>query len=70
MNPSLSSQTIACLQFFNRWETPLDNQAHKAYGRLRQAAPDFESFQKLARPAAKIDGRSSGTWPPLTMPAV
>ena len=53
MNPSLSSQTIACLQFFNRWETPLDNQAHKAYGRLRQAAPDFESFQKLAPPGSE-----------------
>jgi hypothetical protein len=38
---SLSDQTIACLQFFNRWETPLDHQAHKAYGRIRHDAPDF-----------------------------
>lgn len=49
---SLTDQTIACLQFFNRWETPLDNQALKAYGRLRQAAPDFASFQKLAPPGS------------------
>src|SRR5260370_35434662 len=54
MTTSLSSQTIACLQFFNRWETPLDTEAHKAYGRLRQAAPDFEPFQKLA-PAGTED---------------
>ena len=53
---SLSDQTIACLQFFNRWETPLDNQAHKAYLRLRQAAPDFATFHKLA-PAGSEDRR-------------
>ena len=53
MRSSLSSQTIACLQFFNRWETPLDQQAHKAYGRLRKAAPDFESFQRLAPPGSE-----------------
>ncbi len=53
---SLSAQTIACLQFFTRWETPLDNQAHKAYIRLRQAAPDFERFARLA-PAGSDDRR-------------
>ncbi len=50
---SQSAQTIACLHYFNRWETPLDNAAHKAYGRLRQAAPDFETFQKLAPPGSE-----------------
>lgn len=50
---SLSNQTIACLRFFNRWETPLDNEAHKAYGRLRAAAPDFETFQRLGPPGSE-----------------
>jgi hypothetical protein len=53
---SLSDQTIACLRFFNRWETPLDNEAYKAYGRLREAAPDFETFQKLAPPGSRDRG--------------
>jgi hypothetical protein len=47
---SLSEQTIACLEFFPRWETPLDIEAAKAFQRIRQTAPDFETFRKLAPP--------------------
>lgn len=53
---TLSHQTIACLHFFNRWETPLDNDAHQAFLRLREAAPDFETFQKLAPPGSRDRG--------------
>ena len=45
---SLPAQTIACLEFFERWETPLDEQAAKAYRRIQHEAPDFATFQLLA----------------------
>ena len=44
----LSTQTIACLKFFQRWETPLDQQAAKLYMRVRYEASDFAAFQRLA----------------------
>ncbi len=45
---SLSAQTIACLEFFQRWETPLDEEAARFYQRVRREAPDFAAFQHLA----------------------
>jgi hypothetical protein len=45
---SLSAQTIACLAFFERWETPLDQEAAECYLRVRHEAPDFATFQHLA----------------------
>ena len=43
-----ASRTIACLQFFERWETPLDQQAANLYVRLRHEAPDFAGFLRMA----------------------
>lgn len=43
-----ASQTITCLEFFERWETPLDQEAAKLYTRVRHEAPDFAAFQRLA----------------------
>ena len=45
---SSSAQTIACLEFFERWETPLDEEAARFYQRVRREAPDFTTFQRLA----------------------
>ncbi len=45
---SLPAQTIACLEFFQRWETPRDQQAAQFYMRVRHEAPDFATFQQLA----------------------
>jgi hypothetical protein len=53
MAASLSDQTIACLRYFNSWETPLDKAAYKAWGRLWAAAPDFDTFQRLAPPGSE-----------------
>jgi len=44
----LPTQTITCLEFFQRWETPLDQQAAKIYMRVRNEAPDFAVFQRFA----------------------
>ena len=48
VSTSLTAQTIACLEFFERWETPLDQEAHQCYLRVRHEAPDFATFQQLA----------------------
>lgn len=43
-----AEQTVGYLEFFRRWDTPLDDEAARAFSRLVRNSPDFESFQVLA----------------------
>ncbi len=53
---SLAERTVASLNFFSKWETPLDLQAAKVYRGIRSEAPDFDTF-KLRAPAGSEDRR-------------
>jgi hypothetical protein len=52
----LPEQTVGYLEFFKRWDTPLDDDAARAFSRLVRGSPDFATFQALA-PADSEDRR-------------
>jgi hypothetical protein len=43
-----AEQTIACLAFFERWETRQDEQAFQLFRRVQRDAPNFLAFQRIA----------------------
>ncbi|HMA37971.1 MAG TPA: DUF4760 domain-containing protein [Chloroflexia bacterium] len=51
-----SEPTVGYLQFYRRWDTPLDDDATRAFSRLVRNAPDFAAFQALA-PAGSEERR-------------
>lgn len=44
----LSEQTVAYLEFFRRWDTPLDDRATVFFSGIVRRSLDFETFQTLA----------------------
>ncbi|GAC1401284.1 MAG: hypothetical protein NVSMB52_15100 [Chloroflexota bacterium] len=42
-----SAPTVAYLEFFRRWDTPLDDRAVKQFATVVRAAPDYNSFCRL-----------------------
>lgn len=51
---SLSAKTIVTLEYFPRWETPLDSAAHKAMIQLAHDCPDFAAFSKIAPAGSEL----------------
>jgi hypothetical protein len=45
---TLAEQTVVYLEFFHRWDTPLDDSAAKSFSRLVRGSPDYATFKTLA----------------------
>jgi hypothetical protein len=45
--------TVVYLEFFRRWDTPLDDAATRMFSRLVRLAPDFKAFQVVAPPGSE-----------------
>jgi len=45
---SVHDPTVGYLDFFHRWDTPLDDDASRMFSRLVRQSPDFETFRSLA----------------------
>ena len=45
---SLADPTVGYLEFFHRWDTPLDDEASRMFSNLVRQSADFETFQTAA----------------------
>ncbi|MGB8648607.1 MAG: DUF4760 domain-containing protein [Anaerolineae bacterium] len=55
-NLKLSGDIVAYLEFYKRWETPLDDEAARCFSRVVRNARDFDEFCRLA-PAGSDERR-------------
>src|SRR5215813_10646780 len=44
---------VGYLEYFHRWDSPLDDRAHETFVELLKRAPDFEAFRKAAPPGSE-----------------